>query len=136
MPPTYNRHWKSIKTQVGRYVVFFLYRPHHTNASCKYAVHCTNSAAAARGIPHMQYLNKKLTLMLLALKIQQLDHHYGLGSTHTMCLLYTWLVYIYTLLVLRHHHCVCVKRPFLQFVLTKQEDWLFFTLFVKTSVAL
>ena len=91
MPPTYNRHWKSIKTQVGRYVVFFLYRPHHTNASCKYAVHCTNSAAAAaaRGIPHMQYLNKKLTLMLLALKIQQLDHHYGLGSTHTMCLLYT-----------------------------------------------
>ena len=37
----------------------------------------------------MQYLNKKLTLMLLALKIQQLDHHYGLGSTHTMCLLYT-----------------------------------------------
>ena len=39
------------------------------------------TSAAARGIPHMQYLNKKLTLMLLALKIQQLDHHYGLGST-------------------------------------------------------
>ena len=134
--PTYIRHWKSIKTQVGRYV-FFLYRPHHTNASCKYAVHCTNSAAA-RGIPHMQYLNKKLTLMLLALKIQQLDHHYGLGSTvytYYVSTIYLTGIHIYFACFEASSLCVC-KTPFLTICFDETGRLTFFTLFVKTSVAL